>query len=74
MRIGQKVEENQVCEVSWKSGSILQRESVKCPIIIKFDSEWKVSIGFDNRETLVILAKASLVVRGKDKSQYVHRE
>lgn len=58
MRICQEVEENQEYVVSWKLGFIfVQGDSVKCPIIIKFDTEWKVIIGFGNWEVTDNLSK-----------------
>ena len=48
-----------------------------CPIIIKFDKEWKASIGFGIGGSLVTLAKASLVKWWKQKancSVFIERE
>lgn len=77
MRICQEVEENLEFMVSWKLGCIFfQGDSSKCPIIIKFDTEWKVIIGFGNWEVTDNLSKSifSEMVQTKGKLQCVHRE
>lgn len=76
MRICQDMEKNQECVVSRKLGSMFWGDSVKCPIIIKCDKEWKVSTGFGNWEVSGNLSKTifSEMVEAKGKLQCVHRE